>query len=225
MSSLLAPPPLTPLDRARRIARRIRRRLLAHRRLLAALLAGVAVLASLRTLAPPEPPSATVTIAAHDLAAGATLAPEDLAVAVLPRGSTPDGAVADPVGETLAAPVRRGEVVTDVRLVGHAATQPPAGLVATPVRLPDGSAVALLRAGDRIDLLATDARRGRTTTIAQRALVLGVPAADDAATGPLGGRIVLLALPEAAVEDVHGAAVAMFLSYAYADYACCPSDP
>lgn len=175
------------------------------------------MLATLRSLAPPEPPSVAVTVAARDLAAGTVIAPRDTTVTVLPDGAAPDGAVADPVGETLAAPVRRGEAVTDVRLAGQSAGRAVDGLVASPVRLPDADAVALLRPGDRIDLVATDARRGRTTTVAVGALVLAVPEAGDAVTGPLGGRIVVLGLPPAAVEQVQGAAVAMFLSYAYSD--------
>jgi Flp pilus assembly protein CpaB len=201
----------------RRLGRQTRRHLVARRRLLAAMFAAVAVAAALRVLAPPEPATVAVPVAAHDLPAGTVLGTDDVATARMPEGLTPAGASSDPRGATLAAPVRRGEVLTDARLVGQPAITAPDGLVAAPVRLPDAQAAALLRAGDRIDLLATDARHGRTTQVAVGALVLGVPPGGEAAAGPLGGRIVLLALPVASVETVSGAAVTLVLTYVYAD--------
>ncbi len=219
VTSLLDPPPLAPrLARWRRLVRQVRRRVLAHRRLLAALLVGVAVAAALRALSPPPPATTAVTVAARDLPAGATLGSGDVTVERWPEASLPDGAVDSPVGEVLASPVRRGEPLTDARLVGQAAAAAPAGSVAAPVRLPDASAVALLRPGDRIDLVATDARRGRTELVAAGVLVLTVPPVDPGASaaGPLGGRIVVLALPASSVENVLSAAVRLFLTYSYA---------
>ncbi len=196
--------------------------MLARRRLLAAACAAVAVAASLRTVAPPAPALTPVTVAAHDLLAGAVLEADDLEVARLPASAVPAGPVADAVGATLASPLRRGEVVTDVRLVGHPSAQPPPGLVAAPVRLPDPEAAALLRPGDRIDLLATDTRRGRSWAVAEAALVLAVPPAVEGSTGPLGGRVVLLALPASSIEGVAAASVTQFVGWVYSDYACCP---
>ena len=69
----------------------------------------------------------------------------------------------DPVGEVLAAPLRAGEPVTDVRLVGARADDGQPGLVAVPVRLPDPGMVALLDVGDRIDVVATDPQEGGAT--------------------------------------------------------------
>jgi Flp pilus assembly protein CpaB len=158
-----------------------------------------------------------VTVAAHDLAAGVVLAADDVRTARLPAAVVPAGPVADPVGATLAAPLRRGEVLTDVRLVGQPSAQPPPGLVAAPVRLPDEAAAALLRPGDRIDLLATDARRGRSWTVAEDTLVLSVPAAAESGAGPLGGRVVVLAVPASGVEKVAAASVAEFITWVYSD--------
>src|SRR5690349_3270966 len=98
--------PLTRLDAARR---RVRRALLRRRRPLAALLAGVAVLAGVRALAPPPEPTVAVVVAAHDLAAGAEVAAGDVATVELPPGTQPDGLVRDPVGRRLTSAVRRGE--------------------------------------------------------------------------------------------------------------------
>jgi pilus assembly protein CpaB len=111
---------------------------------------------------------APVLVAARDLPAGARLRTSDVAMARLPAAQLPAGAVtrrADAQGRTLAGPVRSGEPITDRRLLGPALL---AGygrgggdgeggrgrLVAAPVRIADAAAVALLRPGDRIDVLA-----------------------------------------------------------------------
>jgi Flp pilus assembly protein CpaB len=61
------------------------------------------------------------------------------------------------VGQIVAGPMRRGEPVTDARLLGRGLTaglSPPES-VAVPVRLADAQTAALVRPGDRVDLLAT----------------------------------------------------------------------
>ena len=207
-----------PADRARRLGRAVRRRVLAHRRPLAALLAALAVAAALRVIAPPEPATTMVLVAARDLSAGTVLGSDDLVTSSLPEQAVPDGSTDDAEGRILAAPVRRGEPLTDVRLVGPALAASGAGTVTAPLRLPDPDSVALLQPGDRIDLLATDPRRGQTTRIADGAVVLAVPPTEDTTvTGPLGGRVVLLALPPGAVEAALSAAVRAFLSFVYSD--------
>ncbi|WP_460366557.1 SAF domain-containing protein, partial [Actinocorallia lasiicapitis] len=89
-----------------------------HRRVLAALLAGLAALLALHTLRPGNVGVATLT-AVRDLRAGAVLTAADFGST--PLRSRPDGAVARlPDGAILAAPLRRGEALTDVRLLGPA---------------------------------------------------------------------------------------------------------
>jgi Flp pilus assembly protein CpaB len=103
-----------------------------------------------------------VLAAAHDLGAGAVLGQADVRLVRLDPAAVPDGALRSPrpaLGRTVAGAVRRGEPITDVRLVGPGLT---AGLsrfdsVAVPVRLADRETAALLRAGDLVDLLATPA--------------------------------------------------------------------
>lgn len=86
-----------------------------HRRLLAAFLAAVAAVAGLAA-ARPRAHGVRVLVAARDLPAGATLRAADLAGRVLPARAVPDGVVSRAAGRILAAPVRRGEPLTDVRL-------------------------------------------------------------------------------------------------------------
>jgi len=210
-------------DRLTTIRLALRRTLLLRRRLLAALLAGVAVFAGLRAAAPP---SVWVVTAAHDLDGGAVLVEGDLTRVAYADGTAPDGATTldDAVGRTLAAPLRRGEPVTDVRLVGpglltgyDTGADPTGDMVALPVRVPDAGVVALVRVGDLVDLLATDPSGGGTTTVATDVPVLALPQTDPSAqglgeAGTLSGRLVVVGTTRRAAEIIENAAVQCFLS-------------
>ena len=165
-----------PWDRFSLVRRRVRRAVLRRRRLLAALLTGVAVLAGLRSVSAPPEPTVPVLVASHDLAAGTTVSADDLATVEFRPGSEPDGVVRDPEGEVVASAVRRGEPLTDARLLGPSLADGHPGMVATPVRVPDAAVVSLLRAGDLVDVLAADPQGGPTEVLATDALVLAVPA-------------------------------------------------
>jgi Flp pilus assembly protein CpaB len=212
-------PPWRPATRRARLTRRlvgVRRAVLTRRRPLAAALTAVAVLATLRTLAPPPDPTVAVLVAGHDLPSGTVVARSDLQLSAYPPDAVPDGLADDPVGRTLAAPVRRGEALTDVRLVGPSLTQGYDDLVALPVRLPDAGAVALLAVGDRIDLVAADAEGAGAAVVAADVPVLALPSA-GAAEAPvgLGGRLVVVGVPQDAVDDIADTAVQDFLSFAF----------
>ncbi len=205
------------LERVARARRRSRRAVLRRRRPLAALLTAVAVVAALRVTSPAPQPTVSVLVAAHDLPAGATLGSDDLTSVAFRPGSQPDGLVGEPVGLVLASGLRRGEPVTDARLLGPSLAEGHPGMVATPVRLPDASMAALLRVGDRVDVLAADPQGGPTTVQARSALVLALPAVtEDAAADALPGRLVVLGLQVGEVAHVSGASVTHFLTIAYA---------
>jgi pilus assembly protein CpaB len=161
------------------------------RQLAAAVLACLALVLALRappsTTGPDAEPTVPVAVAATDLAAGEVLAAADLTTVRLPPDAAPAGTAATPdelTGQVLAAPVRSGEAVTDVRVVGPRLwSRVPEGTVAAPVRLADLAVATLLRAGDRVDVLGTagDAGGGEPVVqvVADDALVLSSPAADD----------------------------------------------
>ena len=183
------------------------------RRSLAGLLAAGALVLVLRP-APAEPagpdPGVPVVTAAADLPAGTQLGTADLVVARLP--SAPGGVVADPadlVGQTLAGPVRAGEPVTDVRLVGSGLTALlPAGTVAAPVRTADAAVSALPRAGDRVDVLASTDGDPRARVVAADALVLlAAPPAGDPAAG-----LLLLAVDGGTAADLAATATTSTLT-------------
>jgi len=186
-------------DAARRVVDAVGGR----RRLLAAGLVGLAALAGLHALRPPPAPTVTVWAAAHDLAGGRPLTVADLTRLALPVAAVPAGALRATIavtGRLLAAPVRRGEPLTDVRLLGPSllAALPQPGLVAVPVRIADGpAAVAVVKPGDVVDILETaDPSAGgptRPTTVATRVQVLSVPQSTDGADAT--GLVVLAATP------------------------------
>jgi Flp pilus assembly protein CpaB len=157
-----------------------------------------------------------VLTAAHDLPAGTTLGRDDLTTVGYAAGTAPTGLARDAVGRVLAAPVRAGEPLTDVRLVGAPLAAAYPDSVAMPVRLPDAGMADLLRVGDRIDLVAADPQGSTARLVATDLAVVALPAVDEEAMGSaLPGRLVVLAAPEAAREELAQAAVTGFLTFAY----------
>ncbi len=203
-------------SRAQRVRRVVRRQVLARRRLLAALCTAGAVATGLHAVAAPPPATVAVPIAAADLPAGTVLGEDDLGSAAFAAESVPDGLARDAVGRTLASPVRAGEPITDVRLVGEGLADAHPDLTAMPVRLPDPGAAALLEPGDRIDLVATDPQAGGSRVVADDAVVLAVPStagAGDPASP--GGALVVVGVLPTSVALLSEASARWFLSYAF----------
>ena len=184
-----------------------------HRRTIAAVLAGLALYLSLSALAPEHPPTRAVWTAARDLAGGAPLRAGDLVLSRLPLAVVPAGALlpdSTVVGRLLAAPVRRGEPLTDVRLLGPSllvALGHP-GQVAVPLRLADGgAAAALARPGEVVDVLAVGALDEASAStapsvVASAVTVLAVPARDGSSGADGGsdaGLVVVAVSPAQAV--------------------------
>jgi pilus assembly protein CpaB len=183
-----------------------------HRRLLAAVLAAAAAAFGLAA-ARPHPRGVPVLVAARDLPGGTTLGAADVGVRTLPVRAVPDGAVRRAAGRTLAAPVRRGEPLTDVRLRGGTLlddAEP--GMVATPVRLADAAVVRLLHTGDRVDVLAARAEG----PLPARTVAAGVPVVAVPRPGPDtdDGALVVLRTGRAQAAAIARAAVDSRLSVA-----------
>jgi Flp pilus assembly protein CpaB len=188
------------------------------RRVLATVLAVAALVLAVRPLPAPVA-SATgaaevpVVIANADLAAGAVLAPDHLAVGRWPARLVPAGAVEFPdelTGRTLAGALRRGEAVTDARLVGPGLTRSlPHGQVAAPVRLADLAVAELVRPGDRVDVLATASDSADAEVVVAGALVLAPSSrTEHDSTDPAAGTGLLLLAVDAGTAARLAAAAA-----------------
>jgi Flp pilus assembly protein CpaB len=210
----------------RRLLRLVRRRLLWHRRLITAGLTAAAVGAGLLALSPPAEPTVGVVRLSRDVPAGVVLDASSVEVSRLSPDAVPDGALrfaSEAVGRVLASPARRGEPVTDARLVGASLLDGyGADAVGAPVRIADAQAVSLLRPGDVVDVLAADVpgdgdESGRAAvTVAHGVRVVTVPAAGRdgwlASGAGDGGALVVLATSPQVARDLARAAVASRLS-------------
>ncbi len=204
------------LPPARRRIRAVRHQLRRRRRLIASLLAAGAVLAGLRTIAPPAPDTVEVLVAARDLPSGAVLADDDVIAQDFPADLAPPDADGAAAGRVLAAAVRRGEVLTDVRLVGPALADAVPGETVLPVRLPDAGMATLLRAGDEVDLVATDPGTGDTAVVATDVTVLATPTGlPDGPAGGAGGALVVVSASATEAIAIAGAALGQFLTVSW----------
>jgi pilus assembly protein CpaB len=196
--------------------RRAHRRVLLHRRPLAALTAGGAVFAALQVAAPPPPPTVAVWTAARDLPGGETVEEADVSITRLSPASVPDRAVDEldeVVGRTLAAPVSRGEVITSLRTIHRGLLHGYPGSTAVPLRITDAAVVDLLRVGDRIDVVVADPD-GRTPPrqLLEDVPVVAIPQAGDGALTDGGpGRLVVVAVPTESASAVAASAATSIL--------------
>lgn len=207
----------SPRDSLTRLLRPVRRAVLRRRRVLAAVLTAVAVASGIHAAYGAAPARVPLLVAAHDLPAGVVLTGDDLTEVAFAPGSVPADLATEAVGRTLAAPLRRGEPVTDVRLVGPGLAEGYPGVTAVPVRLPDAGMVDLLRVGDRVDLVAADPQGSGAEVIATDVPVLAIPrvSADPSGTG-LSGRLVVVGADDSEVSRIADAAVRYFLTFTFA---------
>jgi len=176
--------------------------------------AGLVVLAGVAALRPnPDGERAQVVVAARDLSPGAALTADDLRLEKRLAPTIPDGSQSDIdtiVGSTLAGPTRRGEVLTDVRLLGRRLAESAAGPDAriVPVHPVDGALADLVRPGDVVDIIAASETNSAAVArvVATNAIVVLV-SAKQKAQAATSERVVLVALPAASANAVAGAAL------------------
>ncbi len=203
------------------LLRGVRRGVLRRRRLLAALAAAVAVAAGLQAVATPPEPTVPVAVAARDLPVGTRLTSTDLIEVGFAEGSVPGDLAERPEGRVLAAPVRRGEPLSDVRLVGPRLNEGRPDLVVLPVRLPDPGMAALLEPGDLIDLMATDPQEGTASMVARAVEVLALPPVDEgglaASASGSAGRLVVLGVDPVEASAIAAASVRDYVTFTWSD--------
>jgi Flp pilus assembly protein CpaB len=186
----------------------------AARRVAAGALVILAAVAALR----PDPTHdrTEIVVAARDLAPGVELTAGDVRLETHLATTIPDGAQTDliaVVGATLAGPARRGETLTDVRLLGPRLAESAAGPNAriVPLHLDDTALLDLIRPGDVVDVLGSGADAGvggdaDPQVVATDAVVVLVSQRPSGA-GNSGDRVVLVALPAQQANVVAGAAL------------------
>lgn len=200
----------TLLERLSRLARPDFAQTVLARRITAGLLVALAGVAAFRT----DPGSARrdVVIAVHDLRPGSRLSAHDVALSSRPGATVPDGALTAldaAVGATLAGPSRRGEVLTDARVLGSRQTDLSAGPDArtVPLHLAESAVLDMIRPGDVVDVLGAPSADGdaRPRLVARNAVVvLTSPSSEDG--------VVLLALPATAANALAAASLVQSLT-------------
>jgi Flp pilus assembly protein CpaB len=189
---------------------------------------GLVVLAGIATLrSNPDGDRADVVVAARDLRPGTALSLDDVRIEKRLAATVPDGSQANVgavVGSTLAGPTRRGEVLTDVRLLGsrlaEAAIGPKAGPGAriVPLHLADSALTDLVRVGDVVDVLAAPATDSQAAgqavsrVVATDAVVVLVSAKQKVQAAD-SDRVVLVALPARVANTVAGSALGQTVTF------------
>ncbi len=193
-------------------------RTVAFRRVAAGALVVLAGVATLRSN--PDDDRAEVVVATRDLRPGTALTSDDVRLEKRSATTIPDGSRADlsaVVGSTLASPTRRGEMLTDVRLLGSRLAEaaiitagPGARIV--PLHLADSALIDLVRVGDVVDVLAATANDAPgsapavSKVVATDAVVVLVSAKEKSQSDG-GDRVVLVALPARVANTVAGSAL------------------
>lgn len=216
-------PPDAQLDLAPSLTDRVvgwvrpdRLRRAAVRKIIAAILAAAGIALLFRG----DPASETVAavVTTRDLTPGHVIADADLATRDIAVQNLADGALADigdAVGKTVAGPVRAGEALTDVRVLGPRL----AGLAVgtddariVPVRLADPAVADIVRSGDVVDVLTagTDTPNVDGENNAPRVLAAG--AVVVLTTSPKDARnqheqVTMLALPTPSAHLVAAASL------------------
>ncbi|MFG1934496.1 SAF domain-containing protein [Mycobacterium sp. NPDC048908] len=175
--------------------------------------AGLVILAGVVAIrSNPQGDRAEIVVAARDLASGVQLTADDVRVENRTAATVPDGSQTDVgalVGATLAGPARRGEVLTDVRVLGPRLAESVAGPGArvVPIPLADTALLDLVRPGDVVDVLAAGAEADSQTQLVATDAVVVLVSEKPKAAGIGGDRVVLVALPGHTANKVAAAAL------------------
>jgi Flp pilus assembly protein CpaB len=172
------------------------------------------VLTGIAAAAPEGPPTVDVVRAKRQLTGGSVISPGDVSLERVVAADAPDGAVSDPdalIGQTLAAPIARRQVLTSLALISTKAGVAH-GHVLAPLRLADAELATLLHPGDVVDVLAADPESDQATVVARAARVVTVPRFDDDAATDSPGALVLVDVNSSTAGILARAAVSKTLT-------------
>lgn len=188
---------------------RLKRFVRTRRRLVAALLAAVAVWAGLTALHPAEPQTAAVLVTSRQLSGGSILGSSDVEVRRLPTAMLPASYLDAPkqvVGRPLTVPLPAGAIVLPSSVVSRRLLAAP-GMAVLPITLV-ATAAGLVEVGDRIDLIGS--ADDDSAKVASLARVVAVLTTDDdgGSLSPVrsGGPIVLVEVRPEGLAKVAAAA-------------------
>lgn len=184
-----------------------------NRRLAIALLLCLAAGITVHQLTPPPADTVPVLAAARDLPAGTALSATDMTATKIPPGMLTAGAIShtgEAAGKQLAAPLRKGQLVTDTLLLGPGLlTGTPPGSAAVPLRMADPSSIQLVSPGQLVNVVLTGAngydQQSPSEVLATAVPVLwtsgqGGKTGQWLGTGETDGLIVVAAAPEQAAR-------------------------
>lgn len=186
---------------------RIHRLVFEHRRTLAAVFTGLAVLTALSALGQ-QPAGTSVLVARHDLRSGHVLTASDLRTTTVPPAARPSKTLGRgaAIGRRVAGPMRAGEAITDYRVLQDDALSGYADdAVLTTIRVDRADGLTGLHVGDRIDVIAVDPDGESKAEVVARAVeVVTLPPAsgDDevVSVGIVTTEKIALTLATAALE-------------------------
>ncbi|KLO31623.1 flagellar basal body P-ring biosynthesis protein FlgA [Mycolicibacter heraklionensis] len=178
------------------------------RRVTAAALVVLAGVAAIRS--DPRGDRLDVVVASRDIAPGTALTVDDVSLESRLAQMVPDGAATDMAAvaqTTLAGPARRGEILTDVRLLGSRLTEAAAGPDARIVGVhpADAALIDLVRPGDVVDVVTVAPEDAAGPPGAARVLATGGIVVLVSDKHNHDDRVVLVALPATAAVVVAGA--------------------
>ena len=198
----------TLLERVSRGLRPEFARTVLARRIAAGFLVVLAGIAGLR----PDPGDTMrdVAVAVRDLSPGLPLTANDIRLETRSAATLPDGSATDLsiTGAILASPVRRGEILTDARVLGPrlAGLNAGPGARVVPLRLADAAVLDLIRTGDIVDVVGAAGadEDARPRVVAANAVVVLVSAKPES-IGAGNDRVVMVALPGPAAQALAAA--------------------
>lgn len=198
----------SPFHRFTEILRPEWTRTVLARRIAAGALVVLAAVAALRS--DPDDARVDAIVAARDLSPGSKLDAADVRVEKLSAATLPDGIqsdVAAVVGTTLTGPVRRGEALTDVRLLTPRLAEAAAGPMAriVPLSLDETAVLDLIRPGDVVDVLAASGESDTPPRVVATDAIVVLVSEKASGTGAGADRVVLVALPAHEANEVAAA--------------------
>lgn len=178
-----------------------------HRKLLRIIAIVLACLVVINVAKPSARRGRHILTAAHDLPAGRTLIASDLVTKTIPGDLVPEGALAPGaaiLGRTLTSAARKGEIITDARVLSPGLLRGTSGLVADPVRIADPASVSLLRVGDHVDVIAASDQNqvAIVQKVTSNVLVVAVPQVDPDSGGSTEGALVVLAVTSDVAQQI-----------------------